>query len=122
MHTSNRPTAKRNFNGDAKVTDAYKRNIEINELNPVKFVYERFVPDDNTKAIDKPVIINREIEYTRNPITFVIDAWDSYYSKYLYIADGNLTQTDVGTYYVVLRFYKREPVIRATLTGRTVRR
>ena len=47
------------FTATAKVTDAYKRNIEINELNPVKFVYERFVPDDNTKAIDKPVITNR---------------------------------------------------------------
>ena len=53
------------------------------------------------------VITNREIEYTGNPITFVIDAWDSYYSNYIYIADGNLTQTDVGTYYVVLRFYKK---------------
>lgn len=95
------------FTATAKVTDAYKRNIEINELNPVKFVYKRFVPDENTKAIDKPVITNREIEYTGNPITFVIDAWDSYYSNYIYIADGNLTQTDVGTYYVVLRFYKK---------------
>lgn len=96
------------FYAKACVTDAYLRDIDITELETVKFYYTPFVADDTTVKLKKPTMVVSEIEYTGEPITFAIDAWATYYSKYLYISDGNLTQTDVGTYYVVVRFYKRD--------------
>lgn len=96
------------FVAKAAVTDAYLRDIEITELASVEFYYNPFIPDPNTVAIKKPTIETPEIEYTGEAITFAISAWTTYYSKYLYISDGNLTQTDVGTYYIVVRFYKKD--------------
>lgn len=106
-----RSTRNEDFYAKACVTEAYERNIDIivDGDEKVYFTYHPYDPndfDDDPTVLEFPVMVNERMEYTGNPLRFEIDAWDTYYSKYLYISDGELEQTAVGEYHVLLRFKK----------------
>ncbi len=98
------------FFAKAKISDAYVYDISIkmvaNQPEQVKFSYSPFEPKPGVVVLDFPTIIVDEKEFTGTALTFEIDGWGTLYSNYLYISAGSLTQTDVGEYSVVLRFYK----------------
>lgn len=98
------------FEAEPFVTDKYANNLDFEmangEVRIFTFEYEQFIPDGSSVQLDYPSMENAQIEYTGSAITFKIAIWDSYYSNYLYISDGELTQTEVGVYHVKVSFIK----------------
>lgn len=99
------------FYAVACATDAYEKNVDIvmDGDERVNFTYHPYDPNDfegSPVILKYPKMTNDHIEFTGEKITFSIDAWENYYSKYLYISDGELEQTAEGEYHVMLRFKK----------------
>lgn len=98
------------FLAEPFVTEKYANNLGFemaeNEVATNKFNYEEFIKDGNTVMLELPVMEKETIEYTGSAITFKIAQWDSKYSNYLYISDGELTQTEIGVYHVKVSFIK----------------
>ncbi len=104
-------TKGENFYAKACVTERYEKDVDIivDGKERVDFTYKPYDPadfDGNPVVLEFPYILEDHKEYTGHELTFEIDAWETYYSKYLYIADGNLKATAEGEYRVMLRFKK----------------
>lgn len=109
------------YEAQPAITEAYANNLTYSmdgESEVFSFVYERFVPDTNTKPIDKPVMAVPSFEYTGSNIQFEISNW-GYYSQYLYIIEGeeSLSVMDVGVYHISVAFIKG---VNAFWTGSTL--
>lgn len=97
------------FEAEPYVTEKYANNLGFEmangEVRVYTFEYEQFVITPSSVQLDYPQMEIAEIEYTGSPITFRISNRD-YYANYLYVSDGDLTQTEIGVYHVKLSFIK----------------
>lgn len=80
------------------------------EKYPFTYIQPRLV--DGAPALNKPEMVNSQIEYTGSDINFAIANWVNTYSPYLYIIEGEdvLTQREVGEYHISVSFKIAERV------------
>lgn len=98
------------FYAEPRVTEKYAYNIgfvmSTGEVERYAFISSKFTPNAETKYLPKPKMLSEEQEWTGSPITFAVASWANYYNGFLYVSDGDLTQTAAGKYKVTLSFIK----------------
>ena len=90
-----------------KVPQVDEDNVELKFADGVEQQYTFTVGVPDVVIIERlayPKMVYSKLAYTGERLTFAIANWIEYYSLYLEIADGNLMQTDIGTYSVTLKF------------------
>lgn len=103
------------FYAEPYILADYAGNIQYEmregETEKYGFKSSQFTPDNDTVKLERPQLTFTSREYTGEPIVFAIGNWNSYFAKYLYITDGDLTQTEVGKYRVMVSFIKEANAI-----------
>lgn len=98
------------FYAEPRVSEAYSKNLKYvmaeGEAQRISFRSSQYKSTSDSKKLSKPSLVADTKEYTGNPITFEIASWNALYAKYLYVTGDDLTQTEVGTYTVVINFKK----------------